>query len=230
LKAVLYDIHGNLPALEAVLADARAAGASGYVLGGDYALAGAYPRETVERLRELDASWIRGNTERWVAGDESDIPDSQFLRGLLRYCRGALLDDAGVLAALPAEVEEGDVLFCHGSPGSDMRSLGPEPTDNDPELLRGADQRVIVFGHTHLQFMRAHEGRLLVNPGSVGLPFDRRTSAAYALWGGDAQFELRRVAYDHASYASVIRERMRTALEDRAETLAAEVEQASMLR
>ncbi len=75
--AVLYDVHGNLQALDAVLADARAAGASHWVLGGDYALFGAWPAETVARLRELEpASWIRGNVDRW-AGDPAAAPGTR---------------------------------------------------------------------------------------------------------------------------------------------------------
>ena len=74
--ALLYDIHGNLPALEAVLEDAGAAGAERFVLGGDYALFGPWPRESVERLRELDADWIRGNGERWTA-HPSDAPQDE---------------------------------------------------------------------------------------------------------------------------------------------------------
>ena len=70
---LLYDVHGNLPALEAVLADARETGAERFVLGGDYASFGAWPRESVERLRELDATWIRGNVDRWLL-DRGDAP------------------------------------------------------------------------------------------------------------------------------------------------------------
>ena len=85
---LLYDVHGNLPALEAVLADAGDVDA--WVLGGDYALFGAWPRETVERLRELDARWIRGNGERWTA-DASDAPEP--VHGAIERCRELLGDD-----------------------------------------------------------------------------------------------------------------------------------------
>jgi hypothetical protein len=79
--ACLYDVHGNLPALEAVLADAEAAGATRYCLGGDYALFGAWPAETVERLRGLEnAMWIRGNGERWTA-DAAAAPDNPVVQG-----------------------------------------------------------------------------------------------------------------------------------------------------
>jgi hypothetical protein len=97
--ALLYDVHGNLPALEAVLADADAAGAKRFLLGGDYALFGAWPRETVERLRELDADWIRGNGERWTAAPE-EAPDA--VQGAIARCREMLSDRLVVeLAALP---------------------------------------------------------------------------------------------------------------------------------
>ncbi len=75
MRALLYDIHGNLPALEAVVKDARAAGATEFVLGGDYAMTGAWPVETVKALEKLDAGWIRGNTERWLE-EPFDAPDS----------------------------------------------------------------------------------------------------------------------------------------------------------
>src|SRR2546421_5375015 len=100
MVAILYDVHGNLPALEAVLADAEAAGAERFVLGGDYALFGAWPAETVERLRELDAEWIRGNGERWTAHPNA-APDDEVVQGAIAYCREQLGDTvAGELAAL----------------------------------------------------------------------------------------------------------------------------------
>ena len=75
MLALLYDVHGNLPALDAVLADADAAGAERFLLGGDYAVFGAWPVETIARLRTLDATWIRGNVDRWAAQpDEEEIP------------------------------------------------------------------------------------------------------------------------------------------------------------
>ena len=81
---LLYDVHGNLPALEAVLADAD--DVDSWVLGGDYTLFGAWPRETVERLRELDAEWIRGNGERWTASPD-DAPEP--VQGAIERCARA---------------------------------------------------------------------------------------------------------------------------------------------
>src|SRR5437588_9554951 len=90
LLALLYDIHGNLPALEAVLDDARTAGADRYLLGGDYALFGPFAAETVEALRGLpDATWIRGNVDRWTAHPDA-APDDALVREALADCAEAL--------------------------------------------------------------------------------------------------------------------------------------------
>jgi diadenosine tetraphosphatase ApaH/serine/threonine PP2A family protein phosphatase len=210
MLAVLYDIHANLPALDAVLADAEAAGAERYVLGGDYAGLGAWPNETLARLRELQqAEWIRGNWERWM-GTPSEAVDVPFVQSALSW----VLDNVGEkdihqLAGLPATLSREGTLYSHASPISDMRSFMPEPADDEDELMGGAIERRIVFGHTHIQFRRQGEdGVDLVNPGSVGLPFDGDTRAAYALVADDDELELRRVEYDHEQVAAAIRERM----------------------
>jgi diadenosine tetraphosphatase ApaH/serine/threonine PP2A family protein phosphatase len=210
MLAVLYDIHANLPALEAVLAEADAAGADRYLLGGDYAGLGPWPRETLARLRELPrAEWIRGNWERWL-GAPSEAADVPFVRSALAWALDAVSDeDIAELSRLPQTVTIDGTLFSHGSPASDMLSFMPEPADDEEELMGGATERRLVFGHTHLQFRRQGPGGVdLVNPGSVGLPFDGDTRAAFALIGDDGELELRRVAYDHESVAAAIRERM----------------------
>jgi predicted phosphodiesterase len=210
MLAVLYDIHANLPALEAVLADAESAGADRYLLGGDYAGLGAWPVETLERLRELPrADWVRGNWERWLT-EASDAPDVPLIRSAINWARTAVDDDTvAELSRLPLTVTLDGTLFSHASPLSDMRSFMPEPAEDEAELLAGVSERRLVFGHTHLQFRRrAGDGRDLVNPGSVGLPFDRDRRSAYALVSDDDELELRRVEYDHERTAAVIRERM----------------------
>jgi predicted phosphodiesterase len=231
LRALLYDIHGNLPALEAVLSDAEATGAESYVLGGDYALFGAFPRETVERLGGLDATRIRGNTDRWLV-DASDAPANELVERSLEHCRDALGDAlCRRLGFLPETAEVGAALVCHASPRSDMETFFPQPQDEQAELalLSEADREVIVFGHSHLQFRREAHGRLLVNPGSVGIPFDGDRRAAYALWRGNTEFELRRVEYDWGGYATSLRERLGTALGDDVETLVRRLEQAAFV-
>ena len=160
MLACLYDIHGNLPALESVLDDAKAHGATRWVLGGDYVLFGGWPVETVVRLRGLDnAVWIRGNGERWTAHPD-DAPDNPVVPGAIAFARAALgevlvaaMDDIAALA------HDRDALVCHGSPPSDVRSFLPEPADDEAELLDGVHHTRVIFGHTHLPFRRVSEVR-----------------------------------------------------------------------
>ena len=204
MEALVYDVHGNLPALEAVLADAR--GVDRFVLGGDYALFGGWPAETVARLRDLDAVWIRGNGERWTARPD-DAPENPVVRGAIAASREALghqvVED---LAALPSTVVRDDTMICHACPESDVRSFVPEPSDDDDELLDGVSAKRLIFGHTHLPFARVARGIELVNPGSVGMPFDGDPRAAYAVVHDDGTIEHRRVAYDHEASALRVRE------------------------
>ena len=210
--ALLYDVHGNLPALEAVLEDVESAGGvSGYLLGGDYAMFGPWPRETVERLRELEpAQWIRGNVDRWTA-NPADAPDDPVPQSAIAACREALGDGlVAELAALPEQLVIHGVRYCHGSPASDVQSFLPEPAPNEDELLGGVSERMLVFGHTHLPFEReGPDGILLVNPGSVGIPLDGDTRAAYALLHEDGRVEHRRAEYYAVASAAALRDRFR---------------------
>ena len=206
--AVLYDVHGNLGALDAVLADARAAGAERWVLGGDYALFGAWQAETVARLQELEpATWIRGNVDRWAGGDP---PDDSTLQAAVADTRAALGEPlADELGRLPFEAEVAGARFVHASPVSDMRSFPPDPNGEDEELLNKTTHPRLVFGHTHVQFHRpAAVGDIeLVNPGSVGIPLDGDPRAAYALIDPDSrELELRRVEYDTQATIDKLRE------------------------
>ena len=228
MLACLYDIHGNLPALEAVLADADARGATRYVLGGDYALFGGWPAETVERLRSLkNALWIRGNGERWTA-DVDAAPDNPVVRGAIAAARAALGADLVVaMCELVQLAEDRHALICHGSPPSDVRSFLPKPGDDEAELLANVHHDRVVFGHTHLPFKRpAVIGRIeLVNPGSVGMPFDGDQPAAYALFHRDGTIEHRRVEYDVSANVA----RLREIGESWTETVVRRVEQARMV-
>jgi diadenosine tetraphosphatase ApaH/serine/threonine PP2A family protein phosphatase len=203
--ALLYDIHGNLPALEAVLEDAQGAGAERFLLDGDYAAFGAWPAETVERLHGLDARWLRGNVDRWTL-DSSDAPEPA--RPALELCRELLGEAvAAELASLSPSLSEGVDLFVHGSPLLDVESFMPDPHDGDERLMAGARPRRLVFGHTHLPFERSGpHGVLLLNPGSVGMPFDGDARAAYALVHDDGAVESRRAAYDHTASAAAVRQ------------------------
>ena len=203
--ALLYDVHGNLPALEAVLADAR--DADEYLLGGDYATFGGWPVETVERLRELpQATWIRGNVDRWLR-DSSDIPEPMV--ALVQRSREMIGNElCGELAELPESTTRDGTLFCHASPSSDMNGFYPGPQESDAERLAGADVERVVVGHTHIEFARRGPGGVqLVNPGSVGMPWDGDHRAAYAVLDGGA-IEFRRVKYNWRASVAAVRERV----------------------
>jgi predicted phosphodiesterase len=204
--ALLYDIHGNDAALEAVIEDAKAAGADAWLLGGDYCLMGAEPAAVLDRLEGLpaDTVWLRGNTERWVAHpDAKDIP-IEAIRDAALFVKGAIGRDAvKELAALPDVVADvpfkgaEKTVFCHASPGSDMIGFTDQEADTDAEAATSSfEANTIVCGHTHIQFAREVGVIQVVNPGSVGLPFDGDRRAAYGLLAPDGSFELRRVDYD----------------------------------
>lgn len=206
--ALLYDIHGNLPALEAVLTDARELDPDEWIIGGDLAVFGAWPAETIGVLRELEHShWLRGNVERWCANPD-DAPEP--MNAAMPEYR-AILGDATVvdLANLPESIPLREDTRCwHGSPVSDVRSFLREPGPDEEELLEGVGERRLIFGHTHVPFKRTSaSGIELVNPGSVGIPLDGDHRAAYALLHDDDTIEHRRVAYDHKASAAALRER-----------------------
>lgn len=210
MLALLYDIHGNLLALDAVLADAREAGADRWLLGGDYAAFGAWPAECVDRLRGLDgAQWIRGNTDRWLL-DPPPVEPGEMPRPALDACAERLGPQAcEELLALPERLALAEGHFSHASPLNDMESFAVEATDDEDRLLDGVQEAGrVVFGHTHVQFTRTREdGIELVNPGSIGMPLDGDHRAAYALIGEDGELDLRRVAYDHEAAAAALAER-----------------------
>jgi putative phosphoesterase len=208
VRALIYDVHGNLPALEAVLGDARTAGANSFLLGGDYGLFGPWPAETVATLRELpNATWIRGNVDRWTARPDG-APDDELIRSAINACREALSQQlVSELGSLQEQLVIEGTRYCHGSPISDVRSFMPSPASEDEELLGGVEERRVVFGHTHIQFTRTDAEVELLNPGSVGMPFDGDPRAAYALLHEDRGIELRRVAYDHEASAAAMEER-----------------------
>jgi diadenosine tetraphosphatase ApaH/serine/threonine PP2A family protein phosphatase len=195
MLAVLYDIHGNLPALDEVLEDAEAAGADAYLLGGDFGSWSPWPRETIERLRGLpNTNWIRGNGERWLREPQLDRPE---VMAAFSEHNSGLGTDEGWLYSLQARFELDGVLYVHGSPLSDVESFPPEPGDDDERMLNGVRDRTVVFGHSHQQFRRpGPNGTTLINPGSAGMPLDGDVRAAYALRSDAGEFEFRRVEYD----------------------------------
>jgi predicted phosphodiesterase len=206
--ALLYDIHGNLAALEAVLADAGEAGATSHLLGGDYASFGPWPRETVELLESVPAVVrIRGNVERWLV-ETPEVPETSqaFVATALAAARdalGAALVER--LYALPVQGTLDGILVCHGSPVSDIQTFAPEPQDGEEAMLAGESERTILFGHSHQQFRRpGPNGTTLVNPGSIGAPLDGDPRAAWALYQ-DGEISLRRTEYDVERAAAQMR-------------------------
>jgi predicted phosphodiesterase len=199
--AVLYDIHGNLVALDEVLKDADAAGTDAYLLGGDFASWSPWPLQTIERLRALpQTTWIRGNGERWLREPPLERPE---IADELRQSDSGLGNEEGWLYSLQARVELDGVLYVHGSPLSDVESFPAERSGDDERMLDGVRDKTVVFGHSHLQFKRpGPNGTTLLNPGSAGMPLDGDVRAAYALRRDDGEFEFRRVEYDIERAAS----------------------------
>lgn len=207
--AALYDIHGNLPALDAVLAEVDESDADLVLVGGDVAL-GPMPRETVERLLSLGtrARFIRGNCDREVAGSNSGSKGLWAERS--RWTAAQLTEEQRtLLAGLPttAVVEVaglGPTLFCHATPRSDEEIVTRvTPEARLGEVLAGVEQDVVVCGHTHVQFDRSVGSVRLVNAGSVGMPYEGEPGAYWALLGPDV--ELRRTQYDLEAAAAAVR-------------------------
>jgi len=203
--AVLSDIHGVLPALDSVLAEPDVATAGRVVLTGDLA-AGPLPVATLDRLAGLGdrAIWVRGNADRELVqlarGETAEVPDP-----IARWAAAQLRDDqVELLAGLPLTVTAevaglGPVLFCHATPRDDEEVvLADSRPQRWSEVLGGvpAGLATVVCGHTHMPFCRLAAGRLVVNPGSVGMPYGR-AGAHWALLGPGVQ--LRRTPFDAAA-------------------------------
>jgi predicted phosphodiesterase len=195
MLGILYDIHGVLPALEEVLAEAEREGVSRWLLGGDYASWSPWPLETIERLRSLpSATWIRGNGERWLREPPLDRPE---VMEALSERPSGLGTEEGWLYSLQERCELDGVLYVHGSPLSDVESFAAEPQEDEESMLVGVRGTTVVFGHSHLQFRRpGPNGTDLLNPGSVGMPLDGDTRAGWAVRPDEGDFELRRTEFD----------------------------------
>lgn len=212
--AAIYDIHGNLPALEAVLQDIRQAEVDQIVVGGDV-LPGPMPRETLTCLLDLSipVQFIQGNGDREVlalmAGSETGAIPDQF-REVMRWNAEQLHPEhERLLATWPKTVRVefdgvGEVLFCHATPRSDTEVFTRlTPEDRLLPILEGLNAPVVVCGHTHMQFDRTIGKVRVVNAGSVGMPFGER-GAWWLLLGPDV--ELRRTSYDFTKAAERIRD------------------------
>ena len=200
--AALFDVHGNLPALEAVLAEPDVQAADLVLCGGD-TVAGPFPSKCLELLDGLGDRLveIHGNGERMVVAREGEDA---------AWCADQLSDaQLERLAVLPstAEVEVeglGRLLLCHGTPASDTEIVTlVTPDERLAAILEGVEADVVLAGHTHSQMDKVVGGIRWVNGGSVGMPYEHERGARWALLGPDV--ELRRTEYDLEAAAELIR-------------------------
>ena len=188
--AALYDIHGNLPALEAVLDEVDSLGVDAIVFGGDIA-AGPLPRETLARVRATAAPAVRGNGDRRFV----ETPAAAWVWEQLDE------DDVAWLEALPPTVELDGVLYCHATPRSDEEIVTDATTDEKlTSILEDVEASLVVGGHTHMQQRR---GRY-ANAGSVGMPYEDKPGAYWAMVDG-GEVDFRRTEYDLERAAAAIR-------------------------
>ena len=203
--AVLNDVHGNLSALDAVLAEVPKDAT--IVVGGDIA-GGPLAAEAIERLQGLRGRvhFIRGNADR--VGD--DLPDDDLSQRRIEWQQRHLSDETRrFLERLPLTetldvAGVGPTLFCHGSPRSESEIVTAVTSDERlREILAPVEEQTVVCGHTHHQFDRTVAGTRIVNAGSVGMPYEGRPGAYWALLGPEVEF--RRTEYDLEATSEAIR-------------------------
>jgi predicted phosphodiesterase len=212
--AAIYDVHGNLPALEAVLGEIQGQGVDHLVVGGDV-LPGPMPSETLDRLLGLDLplTFIHGNGDRVVLeclqGSEIEEVPEQF-RDVIRWTARQLSDEhqEAVRGWPPTGRMEipglGEVLFCHATPRSDTEIFTrTTPEDRLIPIFEQVEAAIVVCGHTHMQFDRRVGAVRVVNAGSVGQPFQRPPGAYWLLMGPDIEF--RHTPYDAQAAAEHLR-------------------------
>jgi len=188
--AALYDVHGNRPALEAVLADLEHEQVDEIVFGGDLTW-GPQPHETLELVRSVDASFVRGNADREPDDWERSCLSEQ---------------EVAFLQGQAPTVELDGILFCHATPRSDDEVVTPAtPDERLAEILAGVEQRVVVAGHTHMQQDRQGGGIRFVNAGSVGLPYEGEVAAFWALLV-DGEPQLRKTPVDQERVVEAFRQ------------------------
>jgi putative phosphoesterase len=193
--AVISDVHGNAAALEAVLVELRKEQPDLVVFGGDLTW-GPLPEETLALVDDLDipALFVRGNADRALL-EPTDNPTSREHWLLERHSEEAQQFLSTFVERLSVDVDGlGAVCFCHGSPRSDEELVTPEtPQSRVRAMTAGIAERTLVTAHTHLQFDRRVAGIRSINPGSVGMPYEGRLGAFWAMLGPDV--ELRRTDY-----------------------------------
>src|SRR5260370_12898017 len=207
--AIVSDIHGNLPAFEAVLADLRETARDLIFHGGALAHAGASPAEIVDRIRDLAWPGVLGNTDEMLFAPESleefakQAPKLQPLCAALRDMARATCEMVGEerlswLRDLPRSQIRSGLALVHASPENLWRAPLPEATDAELEsVYRPLGRRIAVYGHIHRSYIRSVSGMTVANSGSVSLSYDGDVRASYLLLN-DSKPEIRRVEYDLA--------------------------------
>ena len=208
--AAISDIHGNLPALEAVLREVAAEAPDLIVVCGDVA-SGPMPAETIDALRALrNTRFVRGNADRGLI-DEFDGKDAAPMPGPFNGWCAKQIDRAqrDFLATFASTVTIDDVdglgrvLFCHASPRNDTDVFTAEsPDERVGTLMAGVGADLVVCGHTHMQFERTLDRIRVVNPGSVGMPYGE-AGAHWAMLGPGVR--MRRTDYDRGAAAARMR-------------------------
>jgi putative phosphoesterase len=177
--ATLYDLHGNLPALEAVLQEIP--DEATIVVGGDICAGGTHPSETLERLRGLGERmlWLRGNSDRELMLGEKGLAPAEVVEATRAALRA---DQIAFLYGLPPTVQIGDMFFCHATPRNDLDIFTERtPEERIAHLFAHVDSDVVVCGHTHTQFERTIAGKRVINSGSVGRPYEDAPGAYWTL-------------------------------------------------
>jgi putative phosphoesterase len=215
--AALYDIHSNLPALNAVLEELEEVRPDLIVIGGDI-IPGPMPQQTLERLSQFGdrVRTIRGNGDREVVAAFDGLPFdpkiSEEVREVTRWTARQLeQSQRDFLAQLPEQLTLhveglGDILFCHATPRNDVEiftSITPQERLNT--IFSGIETQVVVCGHTHMQFERQVGGIRILNAGSVGMPYADRPGAYWLLLGPEGS-QFRRTEYDTETAAQQVRD------------------------
>jgi putative phosphoesterase len=200
--AVIADIHGNLPAFEAVLADIETQDVEEIIVAGDILNGGPYVREILDILYTRKLRAVKGNHEDYILHNRLVIAEKRTPEFLTSYWTALQLSaaDWDYIDNLPVSIELDDLVIFHASP--DNLSGGIMPFHDDAKIAErfaGVHQKVIATAHTHLSMVRQWQDKLIVNPGSVGMPLEGNALASYAvLTRIESRFMVqhRRVAWD----------------------------------
>jgi putative phosphoesterase len=206
--ALIADIHGNLVALDAVLSDIHRRDVDRVVCLGDVAATGPQPREAIDRIAEIGCQVVMGNTDEWLIEPRDESIEDDDTRRIVEIDLWAheQLGEHHLerLRDYQPLLELSGLLCYHGSPRSNTEVLLPITTEAElAAMLNGHDEAIMAGGHTHMPMLRRHGPSLIVNPGSVGMPFEHTSEgtfrnppwAEYAI-AGDGEVEFHRVPVD----------------------------------